>query len=162
MSNVVPIKPKKTEQESQKKWGKKVMSIGFDILPSLLFKAQRRLGLTSSQLVVLLHLANHWWDANNNPWPSVTTIAERMGIQRRQVQKIMKDLETAGLVQRIERRARHRGKLSNEYDLSGLVKKLKEIAPDFIEAEKEAKTIKDNASKPKMMRKKKVKKEDNE
>ena len=32
---------------------------------------------------------------------------------------------------RHERRGANRGKVSNEYDLSGLVKRLKELAPEF-------------------------------
>ncbi len=39
------------------------------------------------------------------------------------------------LVRRIERRAAHRGKLSNEYDLTGLVERLKKLEPEFKEVE---------------------------
>jgi hypothetical protein len=41
-----------------------------------------------------------------------------------QVQRYIAELEQAGLVQRIERRAAHRGKITNEYDLGGLAKRL--------------------------------------
>lgn len=51
----------------------------------------------------------------------------------------MKELEDMGLVRRKERRSHHRGKLSNEYDLSGLVARLKELAPEFKAVEEEAK-----------------------
>ena len=44
------------------------------------------------------------------------------------------ELEAAGLVRRIERRAVHKGKLSNEYDLSGLVERLQKIAPEIEKA----------------------------
>jgi predicted ArsR family transcriptional regulator len=40
----------------------------------------------------------------------------RVGLSARQVQRHIADLEEMGLVQRIERKAVHRGKLSNEYD----------------------------------------------
>lgn len=149
MNNVIKLKNKNDQLQSEKKWGKQVMRVGFNILPSLLFKAQKRLGLTSQQMMVLLHLSDYWWDANNKPWPAVGTIADRMGLQRRQIQRIVKDLETAGLVKRIARTAKHKGKLSNEYDLSGLVKKLKNIAPEFIKAEQDAKDIKKAVTKPK-------------
>jgi hypothetical protein len=40
-------------------------------------------------------------------------------------------LEKMGLVKRIARTAPHLGKLSNEYDLSRLVERLKEMEPEF-------------------------------
>ena len=81
-----------------------------------------------------------------------------MGLKRRQVQRILAELEAAGLVQRIGRTAAHKGKLSNAYDLTGLVTKLKELAPEFLEAEKKAKEIKMEVAIPKgrRTRKKKV------
>ncbi len=153
MNRIAPIKSEKNNpQESEKKWGKNVMRVGFAILPSLIFKAQQRLGLTSQQLVVLLHLSDYWWEADRAPWPSVTTLANRMGLQRRQVQRIITDLETAHLVKRIERKDKHKGKLSNAYDLSGLVKKLKELAPEFLEIDKKTKNLKKELEIPKSLR----------
>lgn len=58
-------------------------------------------------------------------------LAQRLSLSERQVQRYIVELEQAGLVQRIERTASHRGKISNEYDLSGLVKKLAELEPEF-------------------------------
>ena len=61
--NVVPIRrSKKTAQtpektrESDKKWGPKVMALGFCVVPSLLLRAQQRLGLNPTQLAVLMQL----------------------------------------------------------------------------------------------------------
>ena len=153
MNNVVQIAPKKeTLQASEKKWGKQVIKVGFNVVPSLLFRAQQRLGLTPQQLVVILHLTDFWWEYGRKPWPSVNTLAERMGLKRRQVQRITAELETAGLIKRVERTAKHKGKLSNEYDLSGLVKKLNELASEFLEADKKAKEIKKEVATPKRLR----------
>lgn len=107
------------------------MKLGFCIIPSILLQAQQRLGLNPAQLVVLLQLVEFWWRDDNKPFPSKQTLSERIGLGPRQIQRHMADLEKAGLVKRIERRAAHRGKLSNEYDLSGLVERLKKIAPDM-------------------------------
>jgi len=41
----------------------------------------------------------------------------------------------------IYRHAEHKGKLSNEYDLSGLVEKLKKLAPEIIEASEMKKKV---------------------
>ncbi|WP_019406867.1 helix-turn-helix domain-containing protein [Stutzerimonas stutzeri] len=133
-SNVVALRPSKAEQVSDKKWSKPVMKLGFCIIPSLLLRAQQRLGLNPTQLAVLLQLADYWWDQDRKPYPSKQALSERLGLSPRQIQRHIAELEAAGLVQRIERRAAHRGKLSNEYDLSGLVERLKKIAPEIEQA----------------------------
>jgi predicted transcriptional regulator len=107
------------------------MKLGFSVLPSLIFRAQGRLGLNPTQLAVLLQIADYWWDQERKPYPGKNALSERLGLSARQIQRHIADLEAAGLVKRIERRAAHRGKLSNAYDLSGLVEKLKKLEPEF-------------------------------
>ena len=106
------------------KWGAKVIALGFCMLPSLLLRAQRRLKLSPTQLAVLIQLADFWWDAGRKPFPKKADLAERLGLSDRQVQRYIAELEEEGFLKRIERRATHRGKISNEYDLQGLVDKL--------------------------------------
>ena len=118
---------------SEKKWGVDVMAVGFCILPSLLFRAQHRLGLKSTHLAVILQLADFWWYDDKLPFPKKQTIAERVGLKEKQVQRLVRDLQQRGYLKRIERKTPH-GQTSNSYDLSGLVKKLKELAPEFIQA----------------------------
>ena len=110
------------------------MKLGFCIIPSMLLRAQQRLGLNPTQLAVLLQLADYWWSQDRKPYPSKRALSDRLGLGPRQIQRYIAELEEAGLVQRIERRAAHRGKLSNEYDLSGLVERLKKLAPEIEEA----------------------------
>lgn len=137
----------KDVQESIRKWGADVMREGFTILPAILLRGQQRLGLNPTQTMVLIHLTDYWWQKDKNPYPAMKTIAERMGISRRQLQRYMDDLEQAGLLHRIERRAQHRGKLSNEFDLSGLVSRLKELAPEFREASEQSKALRQSVTK---------------
>lgn len=139
-NKVVPLHPKELKK-SEVKWGKAVMKVGFSMVPSLLLRAQQRLGLNPTQLAILIQLSDYWWDPERQPYPSKKTLSERLGISPRQIQRYIAELETAGLVKRIERRAPHRGKLSNEYDLSGLVARLKKLEPEFREASMEAKEI---------------------
>jgi len=141
---------------SEKKWGAKVIALGFCILPSLLLRAQRRLGLSPTQLAVLIQLADFWWDAGRKPFPKKADLAQRLGLSERQVQRYIAELEEAGFVQRIERRASHRGKISNEYDLQGLVKRLAEIEPDFREAAEEARAVRKAVARPGVRRRTKV------
>ena len=141
-ANVVPLRTAKTDSKSsEKKWGKAVCDLGFSIMPSLIFRAQARLGLNATQLAVLLQLADYWWDSERHPYPSKTTLGERLQLGPRQVQRYITELEAAGFVQRIERYATHKGRLSNQYDLSGLVAKLKKLEPEFRKVAEEKKQV---------------------
>lgn len=138
-AQIVQLRPNKAARASERKWGKPVMDLGFCIVPSLLLRAQQRLGLNPTQLAVLMHLADYWWDVDRKPYPTVKTLGERMKLGARQVRRYIAELEAAGLVKRVERKAAHRGKLSNIYDLSGLVNRLKELEPEFRKVENEVK-----------------------
>lgn len=151
-----PVKRAKKNGTSADKWGKDVIALGFCILPSLLLRAQRRLCLSPTQLAVLIQLADFWWDAGRKPFPKKADLAHRLSLSERQVQRYIAELEEAGLVKRIERRAAHRGKISNEYDLQGLVDKLAEIEPDFREAAEEARAARKAAAGRGMRRRPKV------
>lgn len=145
-ATVIPLHPPeknaKTDSASQKKWGTAVMKLGFCMIPSLLLRAQQRLGLNPTQLAVLLQLCDFWWDSGRKPYPSKKALSERLGLSQRQIQRYMEELENAGFVSRVERRASHRGRLTNEYDLSGLVARLKKLEPEFREANEKIKEMK--------------------
>ena len=121
---------------------------GFCLFPSLLLHAQARLKLTPTHLAIIVHLADYWWDVDRKPWPSKATLAERVGLSPRQVQRQMAELERMGLVNRNERFGSHRGKLSNEYDLSGLVGRLNQLAPEFKAVEDAAKAQRRAVARP--------------
>lgn len=157
--NVVPIRPASTTtrapekaRESEKKWGAKVMALGFCVVPSLLLRAQRRLGLNPTELAVLMQLCDFWWESSRKPYPGKKLLGERLSLSPRQVQRYMKRLETARLVKRVERRAAHGGKQTNSYDLAGLVERLKELEPDFRAVEEEAKASRKAVTKPRYSR----------
>lgn len=140
---------KKSETtKSEKKWGKEVLKIGFCMIPSLLLQAQRRLGLNPTQLAILLQLTDYWWEADNKPRPSKQGLSERLGIGPRQIQRHIAELEERGLVKRIERTGDNNGKLANYYDLSGLVKKLKELEPEFTATKETASEKRRELSRP--------------
>lgn len=139
----VPAPPDKAKASrvADEKWGKDVMKAGFCLIPSMLLRCQQRLGLNPTQLTILLQLADFWWDAGRKPFPSKKTLATRVGLSPRQIQRYMVELEEAGLLTRIIRSADNNGKLSNEYDLTGLVKRLKELAPEILKAKEDSKQV---------------------
>lgn len=140
--NVVDFKTKETKEKRNKfvdRWGPDVARIGFTMIPSLLLKAQHRLGLSPTQLVVLLQIADHWWTADDHPWPGKQLLSDKIGIKKRQVQRVVADLEKRGYITRNERVGTHGGTVSNEYDLRPLAAKLQALAPEFQKVEDETK-----------------------
>ncbi|WP_426078273.1 helix-turn-helix domain-containing protein [Janthinobacterium sp. PSPC3-1] len=140
-AKVVPLRRKiepKTEREAEKKWGAAVMDLGYSQIPSLIFRAQARLGLSAVQLALLLHLVDYWWKKAQMPFPNKATLAERMNLSPRQIQRYLTELETARFITREERFAGHRGQQSNIYHLDGLVRKLKKLEPEFSEVKEQA------------------------
>jgi hypothetical protein len=138
-----------TRKASEKKFGKPVMDVGFCITPSLLMKAQARIGLNPVQFNIVMHLLDQWWTADRRPWPSKALLAERMNMSARQIQRHIAELEGAGLIERIGRTRPGKGKTSNEYDLSGLISKMKELEPEFTQAKQEAQARQKALSRPK-------------
>ncbi len=143
-SKVVSLFKPTDKKESEKKWGKAVMAHGYCIFPSMLLQAQGRLGVNAQEMIVLLQLAEHWWKAAGKIFPSKDVIAQRVGLSTKQVQRHIKRLEELKLVQRVERYKSGGSRTTNEYDLSGLVAKLKAIEPDIAAAKK----LKAAATKP--------------
>jgi len=138
-----------TRKASEKKFGKPVMDVGYCITPSLLMKAQARIGLNPAQFNIVMHLFDQWWSAERLPWPSKATLAERIGLGERQIQRHIAEMEGAGLIRRIGRTTPGKGKTSNEYDLTGLVNKMKELEPEFTKAKEEARAKSKALSLPK-------------
>ena len=103
------------------KWGDGI-NAGFQILPDVLLKNQNALNLTPVELIVLINITMHWWYEDIKPFPRTTTIAKRMGVTSRTVQRAMQRLQALGLI-KLEK-----GKEQTVFDLSGLVKKLQQYA----------------------------------
>ena len=133
-ATVIPLKPSQQpapKRRADQRWGKAVIERGFTVVPTMLFWAQARLGLTADEFNVVLQLVAHWWDANEDPRPAKDTIAERMNKNPRTIQRYITGLEQKGLVKRIPRYRPGRGQGANAYSLDGLVKRLEELEPEF-------------------------------
>ena len=96
---------------------------GFQAVPDLLLKHQRELSLSPTDLAVLLNVLMHWWYPEKKPFPRSTTIARRMGVTPRPVQRSLQQLEELGLLVR-EKDARGPTYL----DPTPLVEKLESLA----------------------------------
>jgi predicted transcriptional regulator len=113
------------------KWGE-TLDGGFQIVPDVLLRRQSELGLTTADVVVLLHLTMAWWVAGRAPFPRASTIAKRMGASERTVQRSLSRLKAKKLIYRkLQKSDRHGDRLA--FDLAPLAARLKEIADtDFV------------------------------
>jgi predicted transcriptional regulator len=112
------------EQRSIEKWGEAAKG-GFQILPDILLKKQVDLGLLPLDVLVLINVAMHWWYADQKPFPRTTTIAARMGVEPRTVQRSMKKLIDLQLITR-QKELMPDGTERVVVDLSGLVTRLEQ------------------------------------
>lgn len=108
------------------KW-KSALNAGFQILPDSLLKHQHRLGLGSNDLIVLINITMSWWYPDRLPYPRATTIARRMGVGIRTVQRSLRRLEELDLVKRVPMRTAD-ASTAVAFDLSGLVRELRRLA----------------------------------
>lgn len=131
-SEIEPAEPLNIapEHRVEARWTRSVLAQGFTLLPALLINGQNRLGLTPEEFNVVVHLAYHWRTLGNDPYPTKRRIASLMGKSEKQVQRYFKSLEDKSLVLRVKRISKQRGQMSNSYDLSGLVIRLRELAAE--------------------------------
>lgn len=73
---------------------------GFVAIPMALLRLQTKLKLTPTDMVVLINLLAHWWDPERAVFPRSTTIAIRMGVAKRTVQRSTRKMVNAGLIKR--------------------------------------------------------------
>ena len=130
--------PTETKSTLTEKWGKETMAAGFTVVPSILLRSQKRLGINANGLAVLVHLMEHWWQPGFMPWPSKRKVAERLDVSEKTVQRAAAKLEQLKLITRVGRYIEGRGRTSNGYDLSRLVERLTEIAVEVAQVDAEA------------------------
>jgi len=110
-----------------KKWGG-AEKAGFQLVPNVIFQAQRRLGLDSGDVVILLNLTLHWWSADRLPFPSPAIIANRTGLSKRTVERRIKALEKKEFLKRLSAEANEGGPPRRKYQLDGFIEKLQTVA----------------------------------
>lgn len=111
-----------------RKWGLAGRA-GFQVIPNVLFRAQKELEIDPIDVVILLNLTLHWWGPENLPFPSPALISQRMGISRRTVERRLGELERKGLIKRLKASAPAEGKPKvRKFELAGLVKRLETAA----------------------------------
>lgn len=83
------------------KWqGAVTAASGFVAIPMSLLRLQTKLKLTATDMLVLTNLLAHWWSPADGVYPRSTTIAKRMGVTKRTVQRSTQKMLNQGLISR--------------------------------------------------------------
>ena len=114
------------------RWGKSLIDAGWVAFPSVFLQRQQALGLEPLDINILLQLADHWWERDNLPFPSKRTLADRIGVKPRTIQRRIAHMESAGFVKRIVRRHRNGGTKTNQYSFDGLIKSAEPFAQEAL------------------------------
>lgn len=123
-------------------WGKELIDgLGFTALPWIVLERQSDLGLDAVDITILLHLASFWRTRDNPPWPSKGTLAARMSVTPRTIQRHTAKLEAKGYLARVEKKRPHGGTQSNTYDLRGLIEAARPFADSTRQRKREAAAI---------------------
>ena len=124
MTNTEPIAEPRPLSRVREKWGF-VTDPGFLTLPYVLLLHQSDLKISSEHLNVLLNFIAHWHAKGRMSRPRTATIARRMGISTRTVQRAVAWLLQNEFIAKVPRASRDD---LQEYDLSPLVEKLRPYA----------------------------------
>lgn len=117
---------KKSDNFDQK-WGEALSSKGWIAVPVMLVTSQKKLNINSMEMNILLHLLMYWWDKDKHPYPSQISMAERIGVSVRTIQRHLETLSNKGLIIKISSPTINSFKTRNTYNLTPLVNKLNQI-----------------------------------
>jgi len=103
------------------RFGDAVLQAGHTAIPNLVLNHYSELKVSPGEFVLLVQLWSFAW-TDRNPYPSLGTLAARMGVTRRQVRNYVHTLKAKGLLRVTERSQPGRGQLTSEYDFSPLIR----------------------------------------
>ena len=114
----------------ERRWGTSVTTgaTGFTAVPNVLIRYQYELGLSATELVVLLNLLTHWWRTDELPYVRPTTIARRMEVDRRTVERALRSMQGMGLIRHLPPERQEGRPTIRRFELDGLVNALEIIA----------------------------------
>ena len=112
--------------EPEAKWGDAIKA-GYQVLPDALIRGQHLLQLSATDVVVIANLNQAWWYENRRPYLQPHTIAKRMGISERSVQRSLSRLRKNGYLRQVRER-QDDGTVRYYHDLSGLRGELERLA----------------------------------
>lgn len=123
-------------------WGSNTTHYGWTAIPNSLLMLQSELKISPTDFCILINVLMHQWptDGHSSSFPAIDTIARRVGVSRRTVQRGVLKLEELGLINKEATDRNNRTtKGKNIIDTSLLKIKLNEMAEIMINEDKRKK-----------------------
>jgi DNA-binding MarR family transcriptional regulator len=112
----------------EQKWGKALMDGGYLVVPNVVIRRHKQLGLDAIELALYVLIASFWWKPEERPFPSISELAKGMGMHERNIQRRLRRMHALGFIKIYKRPSRYGGNKSNEYDLTPLIREATKIA----------------------------------
>lgn len=109
------------QRHVSQRWTAAIAAKGWTPVADFFLANYHRLKISHTEAMVIIHLMQFKWD-HQDPYPSLQTIAERMGITVASVRKHMQTLESKELILRQQRTG-----TSNRYKLNRLFQQLESL-----------------------------------
>ncbi|WP_250537421.1 helix-turn-helix domain-containing protein [Caballeronia sp. AZ10_KS36] len=107
----------------QEKFGDALLP-GFTVIPAILLREQHTLRMNDGEMLVAMNLLLAWWEKDRLPYTKPATIARRMGVTARTVQRHIKGLEEKNLLLRA---VDPNDSEKTSFDLAPLVSRLEDL-----------------------------------
>jgi hypothetical protein len=119
---------------AETKWGAAISGgpNGYQLVPDVLLRKQTELKLDATDIVILLNICMHWWESEPGkmPHPRPVTIAKRMGISTRTVERHIARLADLGLIEWMPPEPRADSPSVRRFDLEGIRSALERLASE--------------------------------
>lgn len=130
--------PSDTDRSHQARWGgyDQIFEDGYVPVPVTFLTYMAQMApyiLTPAEALFVIQLMAFKWD-KSAPYPSYSTLADRMGVTKGYARKIARRLERKGFLERVSRKGR-----TNAFDLTGLFEELANHIREQREAEENEK-----------------------
>lgn len=109
------------------RFGDELMEAGFTSVPNLVLEHYAEVGISEGELVFTLHIWSFWWN-RQLPYPSLSTVARRMGKSWRSVHRYAKSLEQKKLLKITPRYREDGGQTSSLYDFEPMIEAIRRFA----------------------------------
>lgn len=121
-----PAADPKARSLALEKWGDAMLA-GHQVVPNILVQSHKQLKLDPLDVLIILNLNMHWWKADDLPYPKPASLAGRIGVTTRTIERRLQKLQKAGFIERVSAQSTRKG-ASKRYRLAGLVDQLGQLA----------------------------------
>jgi hypothetical protein len=113
-----------SQYDPKSRWGEKLISGGFCIIPEKIIKQWGTTGLDATDLALIANLAAFWWSSGNLPHPATSLLAKNLGVSKRTIERRIANMVNLGLLARVSvsKGVSGRAPEVTAFDLSGLIK----------------------------------------